>query len=619
MCGICGFTGKSNAALLKKMADALVHRGPDEQGFYSDDQINLGIRRLSIIDVKMGHQPIHNEDKRAWVVFNGEIYNFQELRKDLETKGHRFYTDHADTEVIVHLYEEEGINFVHRLNGMFAIALWDAKTRKLFLWRDRMGVKPLFYAMIEGELIFGSEIKAILNHPSYRRRINYEAIFYYLSFKNIPSPLTAFDSIFSLLPGERLEFAAGTMNREKWWKISFSSQDRSTEEELLGKLRFLIEDATRLRMTSDVPFGAYLSGGVDSSTIVAYMTRYTDKPVKTFSLGYEDELKNKAADLYYARRVSKLFKTDHREYIMSSRELVGDIDAVVRAFDQPFSGTISTFFLSKLIRQHVKLALSGDGADELFGSYLSHRMAQPMAFLKDRHASGSASFSGEEVDFSTVGGEDAARVLFEKSGGRDASWRYHLYPNTDAEKRLMISDSFRERLGDVSTQARVESGFERLSASDPLNRILEYEWNTQFPDQVLSFVDALSMAHSVEIRSPFIDYRLVELAASIPGALKIRGGRVKDILKKAVVGIIPEEIAARPKEGFVLPIFDWMVDQMKDYCCDVLSRKRLERADLLRPEVVLSLQEAYYGGQRSFAGKIWNLVMLQIWWETYFG
>ena len=620
MCGICGFTGKEDKTVLKRMADSIIHRGPDEDGYYSDGSVNLGMRRLSIIDLTTGHQPIHNEDKSLWTVFNGEIYNATELRKELTEKGHRFYTDHSDTEVIVHLYEEYGRNFVHKLNGMFAIALWDKREEKLLLARDRMGVKPLFYSDINNIVIFGSEIKAILCHPAYSRDMNYEGIYHYFTFKSIPAPFTAFNGIYSLLPGEMLIFSNGNITREKWWKICFTENEEYEELYVKKRILELLEDATRLRMISDVPFGAYLSGGVDSSSVVALMTRFTEKPVKTFSLGYEDELKNKEADLFYARKVSEAYKTEHHEYIMSSKELIDDIEAVIGAFDQPFSGTISTFFLSKLIRRHVKVALSGDGADELFGSYLSHRTAMPIYHFNRLHDKFKEdSFTEGEKSLFKPCDMGFLAELFNKSGGDEAKWRYCLYLFADREKESLLSDNFRSRLNDANSFSLVRRNFNELTSKDPLNRILEMEWNTQLPDQVLAFVDFLSMAHSVEIRSPFLDYRLVEFAATVPGSMKIKNGNVKDILKKTVDALLPQGITNRPKEGFVLPVFEWMVEKLKGYSMSVLSAERLKRHNLFNPEVVGNIMQDYHSGNRNNAGKIWNLMMFQIWWEKYFG
>lgn len=619
MCGICGFTGGQDETSLKRMTDSIIHRGPDEEGFYTDGKVNLGIRRLSIIDVNTGHQPIHNEDKSIWTVFNGEIYNFQELRKDLEAKGHKFYTDHSDTEVIVHLYEEYGNNFLHKINGMFAIAVWDKNEKRLFLIRDRMGVKPLFYTQINGRLIFGSEIKAILANNSYKPAMNYEGLYHYFTFKNIPAPFTAFRGLYSLLPGEMLTFSDGKIDKKIWWKIKFNEREDYDVIYVTTKLFALLEDATKLRMRSDVPFGAYLSGGVDSSSVVALMTRFSDKPIKTFSLGYEDEFKNKEADMYYARKVSEAYKTEHYEYIMSCRELIDSIDNVIGAFDQPFSGTISTYFLSKLIKRHVKVALSGDGADELFGSYLSHRIAQPMRYfnmLYDKVRTNS--LTNDEKNLFAPCDVNYLEDLYNKSKGDEIKWRYALYLLSDSDKQNLLSDNFKTQLDNISSFSLIQKSFAELTSEDPLNRILEMEWNTLFPDQVLAFVDSLSMAHSVEIRSPFLDYRLVEFAATIPGSMKIKEGNVKDILKKSVEALLPDGITKRPKEGFVLPVFDWMVENLKDYSMDMLSRKRLEKHGLFSTDAVEDILKGYYSGISNNAAKVWNLMMFQVWWEKYF-
>ncbi len=620
MCGICGFTGRVNKIILKKMTDSIVHRGPDENGFYTDGNINLGIRRLSIIDVETGHQPIHNEEKNIWTVVNGEIYNYKELRKELEKKGHRFHTDHSDTEVIVHLYEEYGRGFVHKLNGMFAIALWDKVQDKLFLIRDRMGVKPLFYTIVKNILVFGSEIKAILSYPYYDREVNYEAVYHYFTFKNIPAPLTAFKGIYSLMPGEMLTYSNGRISTETWWKIKFDENEEYTDNYVIEKIFTLLEDSVKLRMRSDVPFGAYLSGGVDSSAVVSLMARFSDKPIKTFSLGYEDEFKNKEADLHYARKVSKVYNTEHYEYIMSHNELIDEMDNIIEAFDQPFSGTISTYFLSKLIKNHVKVALSGDGADELFGSYLTHRVAQPMYHfnrLYDRVKSNS--LTNKEKQLFVPCDIDFLEDLYGKSNGDDLKWRYNLYLSSDEEKMHLLSDHFKSLLGNTNSFSIVKDNFNRLTAKNPLNRILEMEWNTQLPDQVLAFVDFLSMAHSVEVRSPFLDYRLVEFVATIPGNMKIKNGNVKDILKKATAPLLAKEIIKRPKEGFVLPVFDWMAGALKDYSSDVLSEGRLRRHNLFNTDAIKDLLHNYYSGNKKDVGKVWNLMMFQLWWEKFFG
>lgn len=622
MCGILGFTGKKNLTLLTAMANEIFHRGPDDDGFYEGNELSFGMRRLSILDVKTGKQPIHNEDKTIWCVFNGEIYNFPELRIELENLGHKFYTHHSDTELIVHLYEEYGMEFPHKINGMFGIAIWDTNKKELLLIRDRMGVKPLFYAKNNRCLVFASEIKSILAHPQISKEPCFEALYHYFSLKNIPAPFTAFKNIFSLLPGEFLRYKNNNLSLHKWWTIKFEENEEIDETTCYEKILMLLEDATKIRMRCDVPFGAYLSGGVDSSAVVALMSRTSSKPIKTFSLGYEDELKNKAADIYFARKVSEMFSTEHHEYIMNANELISDIDSVIESFDQPFSGTISTFFLSKLIRKHVKVALSGDGADELFGSYLSHRIANPIWHfnrLQDKLNSGT--ITEEEKKLFLPCDIDYLKRLLEKSGNADEiNWRYSLYLLNDMEKHAFFSDKFMNNVpSTTSTHSLLESHFKNLTAKGNLNRILEMEWKTQLPDNILAFVDFLSMAHSIEVRSPFLDYRLVNYASTIPDRLKIHEKTVKYILKKAVHSILPPGITDRPKEGFVLPVFDWMTKNIKNYTKEMLSADRMKKHGFFRPEAIANIWNNYESGDNLQAGKIWNIMMFQVWWEKYFG
>jgi len=620
MCGISGFTGKPDQSVLEKMSRVLHRRGPDEEGFYSNGRINLGFQRLSILDLAKGNQPIHNEDKTLWSVLNGEIYNYADLRQTLIQNGHRLYTEHADSELIVHLYEMYGKDFIHKMNGMFAFALWDDQEKKLILSRDRMGVKPLFYAEIEGEIVFSSEIKGILNYPKYSPSPNFEALYHYFSFKNIPAPLTAFKGIYSLLPGETIQFSKGKIEKERWWTLKFEDSEDLDESRFEKEILNLLEDSVRLRMQCDVPFGACLSGGLDSSLVVGLMTRFTSKPISTFALGYEDGLKNKDADIFSARKVSKFFNTEHHEYFMSSKELVEDIDNVINAFDQPFSGTISTYFLSKLIKKHVKVALTGDGSDEQFGSYLSHRLAQPMFYLPRllNKIQNGINLTKEEENQLKPCDIDFLVDLYERSGEGEVAWRCNLYLQTDQDKQKLLTSNFLEKIHGAETKALVEGHFSSLTAKDPLNRILEMEWKTQLPDQILAFVDSLSMAHSVEMRSPFLDYRFVEYAASIPGGFKIRNGRVKSILKQAALSVLPEEIVDRPKEGFVLPVFDWMTQQMKDYNMDMLSAKQLKKHNFFDEKQIELLLKDYYSGNKANAGKIWNLMMFQVWWNNFF-
>lgn len=618
MCGICGFTGKEEPSVIHSMTESLFHRGPDENGIYENDQVSLGMRRLAILDLATGHQPIHNEDRTIWTVFNGEIYNFSELRKELRDTGHAFYTSHSDTELIVHLYEQYGLDFPNRINGMFAIALWDSRLRRLVLVRDRMGVKPLFYAVADSRIVFGSEIKAILQHPAIRPEPDCPALRHYFAFKCIPSPMTAFAGVQSLRPAELLAWTAdGGLSHHTYWRIPCGDAVSDSEETIQGTVRDLIEDSTRLRMNCDVPFGAYLSGGVDSSAVVAFMSRYAQQPVVTFSLGYTDQLENKLADIHYARRVSRFFGTTHHEYIMTHEELLDDLDAVTHSFDQPFSGTISTYFLSKLIARHVKVALSGDGSDELFGSYLTHRLAQPMHyFAQQKKAGGKEPLDPlrlkpfeDKLDF--------LEKLYALSKGDPIAWRYSLMVFSDEEKGLLFSDAFKNQAQGTSSLDLLRSYFQGLPEDDPLNQMLFAEWTFQLPDQALAFVDFLSMAHSVEVRSPFLDYRLIEYLARVPGSMKIRDGVTKSLLKQALRGVIPQEVIERPKEGFVQPSNNWLPLYEQDIR-DRLSPDHLKSHGFFNVDYVQTILDKHFVQGQDQSAKIWNLLNFQIWHNRYF-
>ncbi len=626
MCGICGFTGEKKDNLLKKMGDAIYHRGPDEEGLFSNNLINLCSRRLSIIDIKSGKQPVKNESGMIFAVWNGEIYNYLELRRALEDKGHSFYTDHSDSEVIVHLYEEYGLNFPAHINGMFAIAIWDQNNETLVLVRDRMGVKPLFYAEADNNLVFGSEIKSILLHPDIKKEKDYDALYHYFTYKNIVPPKTAFKEIRSLMPGEMLIYSKKKKVLKTYWQADFSKKSLDSIDEAELKIHDILMDATKIRMRSDVEVGAFLSGGLDSSLIVALAQRHSSKKLKTFSLGYNMETKlfNKAEDIQSAKLISEMFETDHYEYFMNPMELIDNLDSILHSFDQPFAGVSSTFFLTRLISKHVKVALSGDGADELFGSYLAPRLAFPMEYyaancdiiekgmMSDNQKNNLKPFENNIMFL---------QELLKGSNGELAKWKYKLLPFDDKKKKQLLSNGFKGMISEGTDSYRLlKSQIDSCNAKDVLNRVLENEWNTLLPNQVLAFVDFLSMAHSVEVRSPFLDYRLIDYVATLPGSYKIVEGNVKHLLKNVARGIIPDQIINRKKEGFVLPIYEWMQTNYKEYVTDVLSKENLQKYNLLDCKYVDSMLTNYYIEQNksnSMAGEIWELVIFQNWCNLY--
>lgn len=623
MCGICGFSGDRNQDVLQKMGNTIIHRGPDEGGAYSDGIMNLCSRRLSIVDLQAGSQPIHNEDKSLWIVWNGELYNHKELREELISKGHQFYTSHSDTEVILHMYEEYKTDFFKYLNGMFAIAIWDKSRQELLLARDRMGVKPLYYAIVGNEIIFASEIKAILQNPKYQARINSEAIYHYFSFKNTVPPQTAFQGISAMLPGHYGIWNGTEFLVTRYWKIDFHPCSQDTILEAKEKIRELIVDATLSRIYADVDIGSFLSGGLDSSLVTAIMAKGKNNVVKTFSLCYEarsGSIYKKDLDEICAKKVSQLYGTQHYEYLLRPQEVLDCMEDVVRSFDQPFSGVTSTYFISKLIRKHVKVALSGDGADELFGSYLAHRLAIPFHNYARERVDGQIPILDKSGVYASISADYLER-MYCKTNGDPALLNYQLLQIRDDRKKSLFTDSFQQQLSPVcNTLDLIKKRYESKTASDPLNMALEYDWNGILANQVLPFVDFLSMANSLEVRSPFLDYRLVEYVASLPGTYKIHAGITKYILKEVAREFLPDEVIDRPKEGFVLPVYDWLKSDFKEYAYDILCDAALKRYGILEPAFVQGLLKFYYQDPDKNVGVsslIWSLIMFQNWCNIY--
>lgn len=616
MCGIAGFVGPKNETVLKRMVGLLEHRGPDDEGFWQSGTASLGMRRLSIIDVETGQQPVSNADGSVVAVFNGEIYNAPALRAELENEGAKFRSDHSDTEVIIPLYEKFGASFVDHLRGMFAIALWDERQETLLLYRDRTGIKPLYYAVLPSGLVFGSEIKALLAHPEVSREPNFPALHHYLSLKNTPAPETAFKHIHQIKAGHMLIRQAGQSTVKRWWKADFGQQFAGNERDAIAEVRRLLEESVLLHMQSDVPFGAYLSGGVDSSSVVALMAKQMEQPVKTFTLTYEDNFENKDRDKTFARDVAEQYGTEHHEFCVRFEDVPARIDEIVRAFDEPFSGVISTYYLTQLISEHVKVCLSGDGADELFGSYLSPRMARPLE-LRSLALRENRSLNSEEFDSLGEWRDRVDELDAVLTRGDYAEQRMTQYISNDALNRGLYSEFMLDALSGITTSDLIRVSDGEYTGSDATNRALHLDFETLLPDQVLQFVDKLSMAHSVEVRPPFLDHKVVEFAVSLPGSMKIKSGRVKHILKEAVRGLIPDDIIDRSKEGFLMPINHWILNNLKDYVYDMLGPSNLSRHGLLKAEAIETLLSEHYAGKVNNGNRIWNLLNLQLWWNAY--
>jgi asparagine synthase (glutamine-hydrolysing) len=612
MCGIAGYTGKNIPGLTVRMLDSIGHRGPDDRGEYTSAQVHFGMVRLSIIDLKGGHQPIINEDDTISVVFNGEIYNYVELRDELEKQGHRFRTA-SDTETIVHAYEEYGLSFPHKLNGMFSIAIWDGRQQRLVLVRDRFGVKPLFYAHLGDDVVFGSEIKALLCFPGISKELDPEGLSHFFSLRHIPAPFTIYKSIRALLPGTMMVWGLNDLKISKWYELRMQNLwVEEDEDELVETLDSILRDSVRLRLRSDVDFGAYLSGGIDSSTVVAIMSGYAAKPVKTFSLAYADRPANKS-DAFYARKIAERYGTEHHEYVMNMAELRDDIRGIIRHLDQPFAGVVASYWLSRFMRDHVKVALSGDGADDLFGSYGHHRLVWPIAAYRRDGDQGKVAGSHDMRPY-----QDHAESVNHLARFQPWEWRLAYAAFMEHEKRELFSEQAFEMFANHSTSDYLKQIYERTSSdTDDLNRMLYLDINVLLPNEVLYYNDMLSMAHALEVRTPFLDFRLAELACSIPGTLKIRNGTLKYIFRRVASRYLPNEILNRPKEGFVLPKNIWLRKGLASMVTETLSAIRLSRHGYFNQSYVQSLITSFLAGDDRLTFKIWTLIVFQLWYEEH--
>jgi asparagine synthase (glutamine-hydrolysing) len=605
------------AAQVHCMCQTIVHRGPDDEGIYAAGHVGLGMRRLSIIDLSGGHQPIHNEDKTIWIVFNGEIYNFPELRRGLIERGHIFYT-HSDTEVIVHLYEELGADCVKQLRGMFALALYDEKKQSLLLARDRLGKKPLHYAVHQGRLLFGSEIKTILAVAPELAQTNPEGLLQYFYFGYIPDPRTAFRGIHKLPPGHVLEYADGkTKTREFWDVPAYGTHGAMSEEECLEELERRLEEAVRIRLISDVPLGALLSGGVDSSIIVALMARVSAQPVKTFSIGFEAEQFNEAE---YARLVAKRFGTDHHELVLNPN-LEETLTFLSGMLEEPFgdSSMLPTYYVSRMAREHVTVALSGDGGDELFAGYDRYLIAMERRKF-DRIPNWVGRIYRDQVHPWMPAGMYGKNLAWNASlAARDRYLDDVSYLPALHRERSLFSEDFlgmAEHLPDPLEQW--QHYYDHAPAKDSLSRLLYLDTKTYLTADILAKVDRMSMATSLEVRVPMLDHEFVEWVAALPVDWKFRVGTRKFILKKLAERLgIPSELLHRRKQGFQLPLVEWMRDSMKDQYLRVLMEPRTLQRGYFKPEAVRALIDEHTRGRRNRSGILWRMLVLELWHRNF--
>lgn len=627
---MCGIAGKLNfisepvsMSLVQAMCDAIAHRGPDDWGAYMRGPVGLGNRRLSIIDLQGGHQPISNEDETVWIVFNGEIYNFLELRQDLVQQGHCFRT-HSDTEVIVHLYEQYGVDCLQRLNGMFAFALWDEPRQRLFLARDRLGEKPLVYSLRPNGLAFASEIQAIFCDPDVPRELDLQALDLYLTLLYIPAPWTIFKAVRKLLPGHYLLCEDSQVHIERYWDVDFSRKISMPAHDLKKAVRQLLADSVRRRLVSDVPLGAFLSGGIDSSSIVAIMSQVAPEPVRTFSVGFEgNDIQND--ELPYARLVAERYGTRHEE-LWVRPHMADVLPKLVRHYGEPFGdgSALPTYYVSQAARQHVTVVLTGDGGDELFGGYgwygrfVGFDIGRELALtwgagLRRAHS------HLRSLDLWHAAG--AAKGALAWSGhlfkmARDPVARFGqqtAYVHGDLRQRIYAPEA-RQALGFLDPWQLYYDRSEHTASWNLLDRIFYLDHTTYLPDDILAKVDIASMACSLETRPPFLDHRLVELAASLPAAEKVNNGQTKVLLRQIVMDMLPPEILQRPKVGFGLPMRQWMqAGELHELAADLLHDQTFRQRGLFDGAVVAEIFALHERGERDYGHQLYQLLVFELW------
>jgi len=638
MCGICGkldfYKDRISEDLLKKMCRSFPYRGPDDQGIYIAPSVGLGHRRLSIIDLSpAGHQPMHNEDESIWLVFNGEIYDFQKLRKQLQANGH-ILKSRTDCETIIHLYEDEGIQCLQDLNGMFAFALWDARQKRLWLVRDRLGIKPLHYYW-DGEcLIFASEIKAILCDPDVHREIDWEALDLYLTLNYIPAPWTIFKNIRKLVPGSYLLAEKGKISVDTYWDISpdpkpkdvisTSGPSHKQLENQKDHLHTLMEEAVRRRLISDVPLGAFLSGGIDSSIIVALMARNSSRPVKTFSIGYKDL--PSFDETLYARDVAEFNKTDHQELKLGYQDILEAFPAVLENMDEPFadSSAVPTFIVSRETRNYVTVALSGDGGDELFAGYRMYT-----GEYWSRYYSKIPAFFREGVIAPIINAlpdaRDRPRLEMVRRLKKFTKGASHSFPERFRDWREVFHLTLRQRLlkkpPDEDLYLKLMRNMAETEAErfhgDTINLMLYMDVKGLLPGDMLTKVDRMSMANSLEVRVPFLDHTLVEYVFQLKGDTKLKGKSGKVILMETFKKLLPPSLHKRPKWGFEMPIGAWLRNELKFLIDEYLAEDHIKKQELFNFEIIKELINRHMKGRQDTSWHLWNLIVFQHWYRTY--
>jgi asparagine synthase (glutamine-hydrolysing) len=627
MCGICGYlhfdkSKKPSETILRSMMSTLAKRGPDDEGTYIKDNVALGHRRLSIIDLETGRQPITNEDGSLIIIYNGEVYNFPELKSCLEKKGHLFKT-HSDTEVVVHAYEEYGEDCLKYFNGMFSLAVWDAKKQLLFLARDRFGKKPLYYAVFDSQFIFGSELKALLKHPSVKREIDKSALSKYLAYEYVPSPYSIFKNIYKLEAGSKLVLKDAGYKTSRWWKMDFDKAGpfdlKAAEEELLGRLK----ESVRKRLISDVPLGVFLSGGIDSSAVVSMMAALMDPgDIKTFSVGFREEAFDESDD---ARRVAEYFGTDHRQEILRPDAMLEVLPEILGILDEPFadSSIIPTYIISRFTRQFVKVALGGDGGDELFSGYPSfraHRLERVLSFLpgaaKRLPLKVLASMSPVSYDSPGIGlkAKRFLRGLDFPPNARHQAW---IGTFTPYEQRSLFLPERLQESDLAGVYGPTEKFFEEAASLEPMDKVMYIYLKTYMSDDILAKVDRASMANSLEVRAPFLDTDFAAFAANIPASYKLKGRVSKWILKDALKNKLPGQTLRKGKQGFAVPVAKWLRGDLRALLEKAFDKRKIEKEGIFDYNYIKALLDDFLLGRRDLRKEIWALFMFECWYDRW--
>ncbi len=628
MCGICGEVGNRygysvDAPLINRMTDALTHRGPDDEGFYVNEMIGLGQRRLSVIDLQTGHQPLSNEDGTIWVILNGEIYNFQVLREELLRTGHMFKTA-SDTEVIVHLYEEKGPDFIKKLGGMFSFALWDDKKKLLMLGRDRLGKKPLFYAQHDKSLLFASEIKALFCDNRIQRELNPSSLHDFLSFKFIPQQEDLFKGIYKVPPASYLLVREGKVKSHCYWKLEYATDYSMSEEEAVTRSEEILTQAVQSRMISDVPIGAFLSSGLDSGMIVALMSKFSSSPVNSFSIGDETEGFN---ELPGAKIIANKFHTFHNELLVHP-EAIKILPDLIWHLDGPYADVpaLPMYYVAKLAREHVKVVLTGDGGDESFAGYDRYIANKVLTWYRCLPLTLRKKFIPA---FLSLFKEKTAR----KSWRQTLSWfnTMSMVPENESyargisffsfendQKNQLYTDNFRQTVAGMESMEGILSRFSDTQIMESLNKMMFCDLMIRVPEYSSIKIDRISMMHGLEARSPFLDHELVEFAATIPPDLKLKNGKRKHLLKQIAKQYLPADIVQLPKKGFGSPINSWLRGELKNFSRSLLHNSLLVKNNLFNQQYINTLLDRHATQRVNNGNKIWSLVNLEIWYRINF-